>query len=65
MKHESQCFIMVWKHEKALFLNLFGMFLDHDETGGASVSYDFSISWEKRSVTFLFTIVGLIIQIVI
>ena len=37
----------------------------HDETRGTNVSYDFSNSWANRRVTFLFTIVGLFIQIVI
>ena len=41
------------------------MFLDHDEIRGTSVSYDFSNSWANRRVHLLFTIVGLIIQIVI
>ena len=41
------------------------MLLDHDETCGMSVSYDFSNSWANKRVTFLFMIVGLIIQIVI
>ena len=44
---------------------LFQMFLDHDRPHGTSVSYDFSNLWANRRVTFLFTIVGLIIQIVI
>ena len=39
--------------------------LDHDETRGTSVSYDFSNSWANGKVTFLFTIVGLIFLIVI
>ena len=44
---------------------LFRIFLDHDETRGTSVSYDFSNSWANGRVTFLFTIVRLNIQIVI
>ena len=39
--------------------------LNHDETRGTSVSYDYLNSWANERVTFLFTIVGLIIQIVI
>ena len=43
----------------------FRMFLDLDETRGSSVSYDLSNSWANWRVSFLFTIVGLIIQIFI
>ena len=39
---------------------LFRMFLDRDEISGSSVSYEVS-----NSSNFLFTVVGLIIQIVI
>ena len=44
---------------------LFRMFLDHDETRETNVSYAFSNSWTNKRVTSLFTIVGLIIEIVI
>ena len=39
--------------------------VDHNDTRGANVSYDFPNSWANGRVTFLFTIVGLIIQMVI
>ena len=38
--------------------------LDCDETRGMSVSFHFTYSRANRRATFLFTIVGLIIQIV-
>ena len=43
------------------------MFLEHDQTHVTSVSYDFSHSQANRrvTVTFLFTIVGVIIEMVI
>ena len=44
---------------------LFRMFLNHDEIRGTSVSFDFLNSWANGRITFLFTIVGLIIEIVI
>ena len=43
----------------------FSNVLDHDETRGTSVSYDFSYSRANQRATFLFTIAGLIIQIVV
>ena len=71
MKHEFQCFIMVSKHEKEMNveakprrLSLSNVFR-HDEARRTSVSYDCSNSWANEKVTSLFTIVGLIIQMVI
>ena len=55
------------KQEKMICLDvyLFRIFLEHDQTRGTCVSYDFSNSWANWRVAFLFPIVGLIIQMVI
>ena len=53
-----------WTSRRSRDVYLFRMFLDHDETCGMGVSYDFSNLWANLRVNFLFTIVGLVIQIV-
>ena len=67
MKQEFQCLIMIRKHEKVMNVEARPrrLSLSKVQTRGTSVSYNCSNSWANRRVTFLFTVVELIIQMVI